>query len=89
VGIITEIFTIFPDGNTILEPKENQIWDGIAWADKPQPTTEDLIKAEIVRLEAQVTERRQREAILGIDNGWLRKQNDLITQIALTNNLRK
>ena len=31
----------------------------------------DLIKAQIVNLEAQQTPRRMREAALGIDNGWL------------------
>lgn len=33
---------------------------------------------EIVRLEAQITPRRQREAILGTDNGWLADQDALI-----------
>ena len=33
---------------------------------------------EIERLEAQITPRRIREFILGIGNGWLAHQNDLI-----------
>jgi hypothetical protein len=35
--------------------------------------------AEIIRLEGQITPRREREAILGIDNGWLAAQEALIT----------
>ena len=34
--------------------------------------------AEIARLEAQITPRRTREAILGTDNGWLATQESLI-----------
>jgi len=33
---------------------------------------------EIQRLEAQITSRRTREAILGTDNGWLANQESLI-----------
>lgn len=33
---------------------------------------------EIHRLEAEITPRRQREAILGTDNGWLANQESLI-----------
>ena len=36
-------------------------------------------KAEIARLEGQVTQRRIREAIIGIDDGWLVDQDNLIT----------
>ncbi len=35
-------------------------------------------KAEILRLESQITPRRIREAVLGIDNGWLDTQDSLI-----------
>lgn len=41
-------------------------------------TTKRNALAEIRRLESQVTPRRLCEAILGIDNGWLAQQNDLI-----------
>lgn len=34
--------------------------------------------AEIARLEAEVTQRRLREAMLGTDNGWLENQDELI-----------
>lgn len=40
-------------------------------------TTRDAL-AEILRLEAQITPRRTREAILGTDNGWLANQESLI-----------
>ena len=33
---------------------------------------------EIARLEAQITKRREREAILGTDNGWLAAQEALL-----------
>lgn len=33
---------------------------------------------EISRLEAQITSRRMREAVLGTDNGWLSNQESLI-----------
>jgi hypothetical protein len=35
-------------------------------------------KAKIMQLEAEITNRRLREAILGTDNGWLVKQESLI-----------
>ena len=35
-------------------------------------------KAEISRLEAQITNRRIREAVLSTDNGWLANQESLI-----------
>ena len=37
------------------------------------------IKADIAALEEKVTPRRTREAILGIDNGWLANQEAAIT----------
>lgn len=36
-----------------------------------QPSPQDAIKAQIAALEATVTPRRVREAVLGTDNGWL------------------
>lgn len=36
------------------------------------------ILRKIQKLESSVTERRKREAILGIDKGWLKKRNTLI-----------
>lgn len=37
----------------------------------PQPTAEQALKTQIAVLESSVTPRRIREAVLGIDNGWL------------------
>jgi hypothetical protein len=41
----------------------------------PPPTPEDLIKAKIAEIEAGITSRRMREAVLGQDDGWLAAQN--------------
>lgn len=43
-----------------------------------QPSVNDLIKQQIIELESSVTERRYREAVLGIDGGWLKNLNDEI-----------
>jgi hypothetical protein len=43
------------------------------------PTQQELILQQISTLEQQVTARRSREAVLGIDNGWLA---DINAQIA-------
>lgn len=50
-----------------------------AWP--PSPSERDLITQQIASLEATVTERRYREAILGIDNGWLKNINDQIVML--------
>lgn len=42
------------------------------------PSNNDKIKQQIVELESQQTERRIREATLGIDGGWLKNLNDQI-----------
>lgn len=39
---------------------------------------QSLVKLKIEELESQITNRRLREAILGIDNGWLANQESLI-----------
>lgn len=41
-------------------------------------TGNDLIKSQIAELESQQTKRREREALLGIDNGWLADLEDQI-----------
>lgn len=46
---------------------------------EPLPTANELIIRQITGLEATVTPRRIREAVLGIDNGWLAALN---TQVA-------
>lgn len=44
-------------------------------ADPASPTEPELLRSEILTLEGEITDRRYREAILGIDNGWLAGQN--------------
>jgi hypothetical protein len=39
--------------------------------DPPAPSAADVIRQSIGALEASVTPRRLREAVLGVDNGWL------------------
>lgn len=41
----------------------------------------DSVKQQILTLEATITPRRQREAILGIDNGWLADVNAQIVAL--------
>lgn len=45
--------------------------DGVFIDNKVSTSPDKKIKSEIAALEASVTPRRQREAILDIDNGWL------------------
>ena len=53
------------------------LWDGQTLT--APALTPPTIKEQIATLEAQVTERRYREAVLGTDNGWLA---DIDAQIA-------
>lgn len=49
-----------------------------------QPTplnANELILSQIAGLEASVTDRRIREAVLGIDHGWLKGINDQISAL--------
>lgn len=39
------------------------------------------VLSQIAKLEATITQRRQREAILGIDNGWLADVNAQIVAL--------
>ena len=47
----------------------------------PEPTQAQLVLAQIATLEASVTDRRIREAVLGIDNGWLKSLNDNVATL--------
>jgi hypothetical protein len=69
----------------IHELHPDYIWNGITLTAPPQaepyiPTPQELILQQINTIEQQITIRRNREAILGIDNGWLA---DINTQIAI------
>ena len=58
------------EGNIPFTAEEEIEWAAqVLEYQKEQPKI--LIKAEIAALEALITPRRTREAILGADNGWL------------------
>ena len=42
-----------------------------AWLNDPSIEDNDEIEEQILAIEATITQRRNREAILGTDNGWL------------------
>lgn len=79
-GIVTNTIAIesielaqqlFPDYTVIEATQGGPGWryeDGQLLEPLPPPRD---IKAEIASLEATITSRRTREAILGTDNGWL------------------
>lgn len=46
-----------------------------------EPTPNELILSEISDIEATVTARRIREAVLGIDNGWLEALNEQVVTL--------
>ena len=58
------------------EEKDAQEARKVAWTVKK--THRDAM-AEILRLENQISQRRMREAVLGIDNGWLARQDAKIS----------
>ena len=47
----------------------------------PKPTQADLIRQQIVELEVKQSDRRIREAVLGIDGGWLANLNGQIESL--------
>lgn len=44
-------------------------------------TPNEVLLSQIQTLEANVTDRRVREAVLGIDNGWLKNLDDQIAAL--------
>lgn len=46
-----------------------------------EPTPNELILGEIASIESTVTARRIREAVLGIDNGWLKALNEQVVTL--------
>lgn len=50
-------------------------------SDPPAPTESQITLGKIAALEATVTDRRIREAVLGVDAGWLRALNDEIATL--------
>lgn len=47
----------------------------------PQPSQYELTLAKITALEQSVTDRRVREAVLGVDGGWLKDLDARITAL--------
>ena len=84
-----EIIVRVEDGVFIPADKSNTDYqDYLKWCAEgntpdpaPPPSTDELVLAQIAALEATVTERRIREAVLGIDNGWLKDLNDQIVSL--------
>jgi hypothetical protein len=58
------------EGNVPFTPEEELDWDSRELADI-QEQSKLSIKSDIAALEATITPRRQREAILSIDTTWL------------------
>lgn len=50
-------------------------------ANAPVINPNDLILAKIAELEASVTTRRMREALLGTDNGWMKALDEQIATL--------
>jgi hypothetical protein len=64
-------------GKMIVPSKE-----GKPQADPPPPPSQgELALAKIIALEQSVTKRRVREAVLGVDGGWLRDVDALIKDL--------
>ena len=61
-------------------PDEEAEWDAMEAAHAAE-APKVAIRAQIASLESQITVRRQREAILGTDNGWLANINAQIAAL--------
>lgn len=62
-------------GKTIATPEQIQA------ALHPVKSTKQIALEKILELESTITDRRVREAVLGIDNGWLKSVNDQMTNL--------
>lgn len=56
-------------------------WTGIEWVEDIVEKERDTILKQIIELESQVTQRRIREAVLGVDNGWLANIESQIAEL--------
>lgn len=68
-------------GLRLLPSDAVEITDEEAAALAPAPSMADLARVQIADLEATVTPRRIREAVLGIDGGWLADLNEQIAAL--------
>ena len=50
-----------------------------------EPTAQELALKDISKLESSITNRRLREAVLGVDNGWLVSVNARIDALRSAN----
>lgn len=60
--------------NIIEKPSEAHVWQNDKWvldAALEQQLAHNVVIQQIAALEATITPRRMREAVLGTDNGWL------------------
>ena len=82
---------VYDSGLTIRPEKPSiyhTIWDGEKWAldKKTQLRAESLEKITII--ESSITPRRIREAVLGIDGGWLNEQEAAIKELRATEQIK-
>ena len=81
VVIRTADGAIISEGNWLWDQYQEWLGAGNAPdpADVPEPNM--VILDKISELEAQVTDRRIREAVLGLDGGWLKAQDAKIAAL--------
>lgn len=78
-----EVFGYYETDETQLpyiEAAVNAAWVDVTNSWPPPPAT-PTIAQQIQTLEATVTDRRVREAVLGTDNGWLKNLDDQIAAL--------
>ena len=82
-----QVFAYAADGSqdAFIQSGLVQISESEADALRKTVLTEiDFLLDKIYELEASVTDRRIREAVLGIDNGWLKALNEQIAELRAT-----
>jgi hypothetical protein len=81
VVINTETGATIPEGNWLWDQYQEWLAAGNTPdpVDRPDPSM--AIIEQIAALESQVTDRRIREAVLGVDGGWLKEQDAKISAL--------
>lgn len=69
--VISELGDVQSDLTQLVPSTEFDVWTDGAWVTDTAAQTRKNIIDQIYALEATITPRRVREAILGIDNDWL------------------
>lgn len=74
---------VIPPDTTNTDYQKYLVWLDESNTPDPaqQPSTNETLITKIQLIETKVTERRIREAILGIDDGWLEAINEQITAL--------